>query len=312
MALTFGLKLAGVESHSSWQQFLFTTFLCYALDYSIVKTMKHNIYEKRPDISGNNSFPSGHTSFAFMNAHIFVKEYAKDNVLYSSLAYTMATFTACMRVMNQRHWVGDVLAGAGIGLFSAEGVYMLSDKLFKNKNGYKEYDFSPKHWLFNISTTYNFSFNEYKTKNFEQIKFLNGGAVGLEGEYFYNKYLGVGINGDYSCYRYYNPNAWEKYDMSLYSIGLSHYVSLPINNRCFIGGRLGIGYSYLEHYKKFPITVPFQTHLKYNFGVNASLRLTDNTMFRLYADYTKTKIKIDNEFFPFKTLNVGSCIALTL
>lgn len=312
LALTFGLKLAGVESHSSWQQFLFTTFLCYALDYSIVKTMKHNIYEKRPDISGNNSFPSGHTSFAFMNAHIFVKEYAKDNVLYSSLAYSMATFTACMRVMNQRHWVGDVLAGAGIGLFSAEGVYMLSDMLFKNKKASYEYNFPQKNWFFNISTTYNFSFNEYEIEGKGPMKFLNGGAVGLEGEYFYNPYLGLGLNGDYACYRYYAPYAWEKYDISLYSLNLSHYFALPLNNRCSVGGRLGIGLNYLEHYKKFYHRVPFQTNFRYHLGLNASLRLTENTLFRVYADYTHTKIGIENFKYPFKTLNIGSCIVLTL
>ena len=312
LALTYGLKVAGVESHSSWKQLLFSTFMCYALDYSIVKTMKHNIYEKRPDVSGNNSFPSGHTSFAFMNAHIFVKEYAQDNILYSSLAYSMATFTACMRVMNQRHWVGDVLAGAGIGLFSAEVVYTLSDMLFKNKKASYEYNFPQKNWLFNISTTYNFSFNEYEIKGKGPMKFLNGGAVGLEGEYFYNPYLGLGLNGDYACYRYYSPNAWEKYDIALYSLNLSHYFALPLNNRCSIGGRLGIGLNYLEHYKKFYHRVPFQTNFRYNLGLNASLRLTENTIFRLYADYTYTKIKIENEKLPFKTLNIGSCIILTL
>lgn len=314
LALTFGLKTAGVESHSSWKQFLFSTFMCYALDYSIVKTMKHNIYEKRPDISGNNSFPSGHTSFAFMNAHIFVKEYAQDNILYSSLAYSMATFTACMRVMNQRHWAGDVLAGAGIGLFSAESIYWLSDKLFNNRNNIplQEYSFSQKHWFFNISTTYNFSFNKYEIKDKGPMKFLNGGAVGLEGEYFYNPYLGLGLNGDYACYRYYAPNAWEKYDIALYSLNLSHYFALSLNNRCSVGGRLGIGLNYLEHYKKFYHRVPFQTNFRYNLGLNASLRLTENTIFRLYADYTHTKIDVENENIPFKTINIGSCIVLTL
>lgn len=314
LALTTGLKLAGVESHSSWGQFLFSTFMCYALDYSIVKTMKRNIYEKRPDISGNNSFPSGHTSFAFMNAHIFVKEYAQDNILYSSLAYSMAIFTACMRVMNQRHWVGDVLAGAGIGLFSAESVYMLSDWIFNNKHSKdaEEYDFSPKHWFFNISTTYNFSFNNYETANKEQVKFLNGGAVGLEGEYFYNRYLGLGLNGDYACYRYYAPNAWEKFDISFYSLLLSLCLSLPITNRISVGARAGMGLNYSEHYKKFYSNIPFQTQFKYAFGVNTSLQLSDNTIFRLYADYTKTDIEINNQLFPFKTLNVGSCIVLTL
>ncbi len=314
LALTYGLKISGVESHSSWSQLVFSTFMCYLVDYSTVKILKHNVYEKRPDVSGNNSFPSGHTSFAFMNAHIFAKEYAEGNILYSTLAYSMATFTACMRVMNQRHWVGDVLAGAGIGLLSAESVYWLSDKLFKNSNDVssQEYDLTKKRWFFNISTTYNFSFNEYEIKGVGPMKFLNGGAVGLEGEYFYDKYLGLGLNGDYACYRYYTPNAWEKYDMALYSLNLSHYFALPIGNRCSVGGRLGIGLNYLEHYKKFYHYIPFQTNFRYNFGLNACLLISENTLFKIYADYTKTNIEVEKQKLPFKTINIGSAIVLTL
>lgn len=133
-ALTVGLKLGGVKSSSSWKKFLFASAMSYIIDESIVNIMKSSIYEKRPDISANNSFPSGHTALAFMNAHIFVKEYAEDNWLVSTLAYTTASFTGAMRVMNQRHWMGDVLAGAGIGLFSAETAYCLADFFFDRQN----------------------------------------------------------------------------------------------------------------------------------------------------------------------------------
>ena len=37
----------------------------------------------------------------------------------------MATATGAMRVFNKKHWVSDVVAGAGIGILSAEVGYML-------------------------------------------------------------------------------------------------------------------------------------------------------------------------------------------
>lgn len=45
----------------------------------------------------------------------------------------MATATGIMRVLNNRHWVSDVLSGAGIGILSGEIAYALSDVIFKER-----------------------------------------------------------------------------------------------------------------------------------------------------------------------------------
>lgn len=39
--------------------------------------------------------------------------------------YIIATATGTLRIMNNKHWVSDVVAGAGIGILSAEVAYML-------------------------------------------------------------------------------------------------------------------------------------------------------------------------------------------
>ena len=38
--------------------------------------------------------------------------------------YALATFVACSRLYNNRHWVADVVAGAGFGILSVELAYL--------------------------------------------------------------------------------------------------------------------------------------------------------------------------------------------
>lgn len=313
LALTYGLKLSGVKSNSSWGKLLGVSFLAYLLDYGTVKTMKTHIYAKRPDITGNNSFPSGHTSFAFMNAHIFVKEYAMDNYLYSSLAYSLASFTAAMRVMNNRHWVADVLAGASIGLFSSELAYCLGDLFFHSKKKIDQPAFEERksNAFLGLTTSYNYSFNEYSLSYNRKVKFLNGASVGATAGYFYNKYFGNGLIADYSNYRYYDPNSWDKRDISFYYLGINQYFSLPLHSRIILCSNLGLGYTYSEHYRRFPVKIPRQDNIRYEIGGKITLLLSSHALLSFFASYTRTKIKIENDFYPFKTLNIGNSIALT-
>jgi len=78
----------------------------------------------RPDTGYPTSFPSGHTAQAFAAATFLVKEYGHKNVWYSVGAYSMATSVGVLRVMNNRHWISDVLAGAGVGIFSTNLAYL--------------------------------------------------------------------------------------------------------------------------------------------------------------------------------------------
>jgi membrane-associated phospholipid phosphatase len=45
----------------------------------------------------------------------------------------VATGIGAMRVMNNRHWVSDVLVGAGIGVFSTNIVYLTHQYKWGNK-----------------------------------------------------------------------------------------------------------------------------------------------------------------------------------
>ncbi len=78
----------------------------------------------RPDTGEPNSFPSGHTAQAFAAATFLHKEYGREHPVYSVLGYGSATAVGVLRIMNNRHWVSDVLVGAGIGILATNLAYL--------------------------------------------------------------------------------------------------------------------------------------------------------------------------------------------
>ncbi|TPE45390.1 phosphatase PAP2 family protein [Pontibacter mangrovi] len=79
------------------------------------------------------AFPSGHTAYAFTIATVVDKEFRHKSPWVSVGSYTIASATGVMRVLNNEHWMADVLAGAGVGIISVNTVYWLHDKFAKNK-----------------------------------------------------------------------------------------------------------------------------------------------------------------------------------
>ena len=209
--LALGLNVAGVEGRSNLGRFAVSSALAYGIMAGIVNPIKYGAKEMRPDGSTRNSFPSGHTATAFVSATILHKEYGLTRSPWYSIAgYGVATATGVMRVLNNRHWVSDVLSGAGIGIFSTELAYGISDIIFKG-HGLKRGFLSDKSnavenpSFFSISMgmglgTRNMTFSgeelgvfdeEFKTKDVN-LKFGTATVVGAEGAYFFNKYIGVG------------------------------------------------------------------------------------------------------------------------
>ena len=131
---TWALKASGVEGRSSWKGLALSNALSLAFMGIATNSMKYSVREMRPDGSTKNSFPSGHTAFAFAAATILHKEYGQTrSPLYSIAGYSLATITGVGRVLNNRHWVSDVLVGAGIGIVSTDLGYFLSDVILKQK-----------------------------------------------------------------------------------------------------------------------------------------------------------------------------------
>ena len=88
----------------------------------ITGSLKRLTHSTRPN--GNPlAFPSGHTSQAFTGATVLFQE-TKDYCLpLAYYGYLFSTATGILRVTNNKHWVSDVLAGAGIGILVTNLVY---------------------------------------------------------------------------------------------------------------------------------------------------------------------------------------------
>ncbi len=207
-----GLNFAGVEGRSDHLRFLTSSAMAYTIMAAIVNPIKHTAKELRPDGTSRNSWPSGHTATAFVSATILHKEYGLTrSPWYSVAGYAMATATGVMRVLNNRHWVSDVLSGAGIGIVSTELAYGLSDLIFKGKHlrrndlpGSSDIIKHPSFFSISMGVglgTRNLSFSgeelHLQSADGEEngpvnLKFGTSTVVGAEGAYFINKYIGIG------------------------------------------------------------------------------------------------------------------------
>ncbi len=210
--LAAGLNFAGVEGRSDHWRFLASSAMAYGIMATIVNPIKHTAKEMRPDGTSRNSWPSGHTATAFVSATILHKEYGLTrSPWYSVAGYAVATATGVMRVLNNRHWVSDVLSGAGIGIVSTELAYGLSDLIFKGKHlkrndlpGSSDIIMHPSFFSISMGVglgTRNMTFSgeELHLQSADgvqndpvNLKFGTATVVGAEGAYFINKYVGVG------------------------------------------------------------------------------------------------------------------------
>ena len=103
-----------------------------------VYAVKNITKVQRPDGSGSNSFPSGHTATAFAAAEFMRQEYKDASPWYGIAGYAAAMATGILRLYNNKHWVSDVVAGAGVGILSTKLAYWIypaiKRKFFKHKS----------------------------------------------------------------------------------------------------------------------------------------------------------------------------------
>jgi len=68
----------------------------------------------RPLNGSYTSFPSGHTTVAFAAATVFAMEY-KNSRFVPIIAYSAATLIGLSRLVQNQHWLSDVMVGAVLG-----------------------------------------------------------------------------------------------------------------------------------------------------------------------------------------------------
>lgn len=262
VAAVLGLNAAGIKGKHKMGRALVSYAFSAVIMASVVNTVKYTAKVERPDGSTRNSYPSGHTANSFMNATFLHKEYGQfRSPLYSVGAYTAATATAVGRELNNRHWISDVLAGAGIGIISTDMGYIVADKIFKKHGERIKLNNNP------IPVSLHPSFLELRlgyaeglskdlTQRSDDLFAKSGFNFGLEGAYFFNRYIGLGSEFAFSSFPVNDDNlSFNDADVPVVSEGhytqpmgiryihAGPYFSIPLPKNWFITGKLGAGTS---------------------------------------------------------------------
>jgi hypothetical protein len=134
----YGLNLAGIKGRHN----LFNASMLYVTSSAIMGLSTHfvkrAVHRVRPDTSGYNSFPSGHTASAFAAAEFLYQEFKYKSPWIGYAGYFVATATGTLRLYNNKHWFSDVVAGAGFGIASTKLGYLIYPHLKRLIGGQKK------------------------------------------------------------------------------------------------------------------------------------------------------------------------------
>lgn len=134
-----------------------------------------------------------------MAATMLHKEYGTTrSPWYSIGGYTVATATAVSRMLNNKHWLSDVMVGAGIGILSTEVGYFLTDLIFKDKGithsylGFETFKYQRNPSFFGIYMGFSLMPTKFNLAPDVRLKASPGSTAGFEGAWFMNRYIGFG------------------------------------------------------------------------------------------------------------------------
>ncbi|MFM9909228.1 MAG: phosphatase PAP2 family protein [Chitinophagaceae bacterium] len=133
----YGLNAFGIKGKNNFRDRSMIYLMSNIILNTTVFSVKKLTHQLRPDGSAYTSFPSGHTAEAFASAEFMRQEYKDVSPWYGIAGYAAATTTGVLRLYNNKHWVSDVVAGAGFGILSTKLAYWIypsiKRKFFKDK-----------------------------------------------------------------------------------------------------------------------------------------------------------------------------------
>lgn len=311
-----GLKAGGVQGRSSWGRMLGADAFSVAIMAGTVNLLKNSSDVERPDGSNRHSFPSGHTATAFMTATMMSKEYGGRSPWYSVGAYTLATATGLTRMANNKHWLSDVLAGAGIGILATELGYFLADLIWKDRglnqfDVLETFDRMNRPSFFGVYLGLNIMPGSYRLKNNTRLSFSSGSTVGVEGAWFFNPYVGIG--GRLSATNLsviLDREALEK-SLDWASTSAGAYFSYPLTSRFLAGAKVLAGYSYFAKCKLPSVTIGDQGGGHVGTGCSLTYLAKRNLGGRLFFDYNLllTDMPVDLKYLQMMTLGCAVTVA---
>lgn len=219
-----GMRLSGIEgtSKSAWQTFSADALASISM-MAITSAIKYTARVRRPDGSSRNSFPSGHTAMAFTAATLLDQEYGQRYPWVAVAGYATASAVGIGRLLNNRHWIGDVVTGAGLGILSGHLGYWMADRLFGGSRR---------------QLRDGRSFSPSTLQLYLPISLSTSGSVGDEQWSLRQRFVGAGIH--------YTPPSWPVYLKAEVHLSVSHALStvaglLPSEDYRALYLRLGVG-----------------------------------------------------------------------
>lgn len=308
LAITVGLKACGVESRSSWERLALSSALGVGSTMAVVYAGKFGIGRLRPDNTRHNSFPSGHTAMAFSSATILNREYGHLSPWVSVVSYSAATITGISRMLNNRHWLTDVIVGASVGILGTELGYLLADKWLGSRGLLRPEDdeWKPVHIGRNpsyVGVALGANMLLWDRKRYDKVA-PSGVGFNVEGAWFFTPNLGVG--GQAKVGRY--ADLVEKGALGgghitdpkpLNSLavqgGLFYNLTLDSDERWHLGAKALAGVA-KNHYQKNEVVDNEGTllghlehspieHLTATLGLSLRYVAADNLGVRLFVDY---------------------------
>lgn len=95
---------------------------------AVTEGLKYAVHSERPDGSGFDSFPSGHTAAAFAGAEYVRLEFGNG---WGAGAYAVAALVGAERIYHNQHRGRDVVAGAAVGILSAHAGRWMAGPVLK-------------------------------------------------------------------------------------------------------------------------------------------------------------------------------------
>ena len=316
-AVMLGMKVAGVQSRSSWGRMLVSDAFSALLMGGVVNTLKQTTNVERPDGSNKLSFPSGHTATAFMTATMFTKEYGHKSPWVGVGAYSVATATGLMRMANNKHWLSDVLTGAGIGILSTEVGYYFADLIFREKGinrfaNENMFDRMDKPSFVSLYLGLNIPLSGYDINEEMEFRTSSGSSAGVEGAYFFNPYVGVGGRFTVSnTLIIVNEERAENNTFDAISLCGGSYFSYPLSSRWLIGSKLLGGY---VHYPQLELTdrsVSSRSGFCMGSGVSLTFKAKEYYGIRFFLDYNLLPSHSRNSGEYMNMLTLGSSFMIT-
>ena len=128
-AAVYGLNAVGIHGKHNFRDLTAIYLMSNVFLNVAVVSLKSITHKLRPDGSDYASFPSGHTTEAFASAEFMRMEYKDVSPWYGVAGYAMAFATGYLRMYNNKHYFGDLIAGAGFGIASTQLAYWLYPKI---------------------------------------------------------------------------------------------------------------------------------------------------------------------------------------